>query len=155
MHKIDIFCPFLVLKIVLFLFFKQKLSCGALLVKQKYSSKQSDMHEHCFLNEWLQCTAIYELLMNIFKHAKKYCIFLLCNIRLLVSTDHAWTINATHSAKVAKARRVRTWRWEDDLLWARMKIFRTSFYVPAPELKSNRRCNVFSTSATNKDVRLL
>ena len=28
-------------------------------------------------------------------------------------------------------RSFRTWRWEDDLLWARMKVFRTSFYVTA------------------------
>ena len=28
-------------------------------------------------------------------------------------------------------RRFRTWRWEDGLLWARMKVFRTSFYAPA------------------------
>ena len=28
-------------------------------------------------------------------------------------------------------RRIRTRRWEDDLLWAHMKVFRTSFYVPA------------------------
>ena len=28
-------------------------------------------------------------------------------------------------------RRLRTWRWVDDLLWARMEVFRTSFYVPA------------------------
>ena len=34
----------------------------------------------------------------------------------------------THSVKV---RRIRFWRWEDDLLWDRMKVFRTSFYVPA------------------------
>ena len=27
-------------------------------------------------------------------------------------------------------RRIRTWRREDDLVWARMKVFRTSFYVP-------------------------
>ena len=29
-------------------------------------------------------------------------------------------------------RRFRTWRREDDLLWANIKVFRTSFYVPAP-----------------------
>ena len=28
-------------------------------------------------------------------------------------------------------RRIRSWRWEDDLIWARMKVFRMSFYVPA------------------------
>ena len=33
--------------------------------------------------------------------------------------------------RLSIVRRIRTWRWEDDLLWARMNVFRTSFYVPA------------------------
>ena len=31
----------------------------------------------------------------------------------------------------SKVCRIRTWRWEDDLHWALMKVFRTSFYVLA------------------------
>ena len=35
------------------------------------------------------------------------------------------------------ARCIPTWRWEDDLLWANIKVFRTSFDVPASEQRNS------------------
>ena len=70
---------------------------------------------------------------------KQYVLFT-CGVTLLWKTI---LCNSFHSLKYTPfvylptrqgssiVRRIRTWRWEDDLLWARMKVFRTSFYVPA------------------------
>ena len=47
-------------------------------------------------------------------------------------TDYSnWMCNVPTRQGSSIVRRIRTWRWEDDLFWARMKVFRTSFYVPA------------------------
>ena len=77
---------------------------------------------------------------------------------LRVLWDPTYHVSLPNRQGSSIVRRFRTWRLEDDLLLARMKVFRTSCYAPASvernsPIRTLHRCNVFSTSTTNKYVR--